>query len=617
MEAPIPVTTLVPSQKRPFEDDAQPSTPNRPSASTASTPLSVLSMDTPSPLQKPAFTNQANTPSAAPSTAPTLSQATPAASTNAQPPAKRRKITDQEKEAQRLEKEAKAKARAEKKEQKEAEDKLKAEQKAEEKKKKDEEKKKKDEEKKKKEDEKRRKEEEKLKKERSQLKLNAFFVKPKVSADSAGKSMVDNVQDPTTGPTLLAPDTGMARTNSAPPSPQKAIQKDAKSDYDRFFLPFSPAPNTTIAPWNAHLEDSDALAASKARMEKVMAQEDVEMEPVTIETYRTVFPKRRRGLDMMPIPEIVDLVNGSADKPIDLTGSTGKSRQEPLALLKQIPMKYLHFSEDVRPPYYGTYTKPHSIAEGRRLARNPISRGLEELDYDYDSEAEWEEPEEGEDLDSEGEEDLDDDGDEDLDGFLDDDDDTNLKRRLVNGDQEPVSSGLCWEDVSGVSILNDGSGAICTDFRDFKMGFLLDPQPQTIDPFSTSYWVATAPTLPPVPGQPTIKNAVNGLMNPPRLPLTSRPANVSLNTLNPASNASPTSSLATPSKGTKPKQTIPADQLPAFKAEIDGQDLTKIAMIEALKKKFPKLGKQAITDTLGLVAKRVGSSQKEKVWVLL
>lgn len=31
---------------------------------------------------------------------------------------------------------------------------------------------------------------------------------------------------------------------------------------------------------------------------------------------------------------------------------------------------------------------------------------------------------------------------------------------------------------------------------------------------------------------------------------------------------------------------IPADQMPAFKAEVAGSDLTKIALIEALKKKY-------------------------------
>lgn len=465
----------------------------------------------------------------------------------------------------------------------------------------------------------------------SQMRLNAFFGKPKTAPDASAQSTVDIVLNPAQGQTLLAPETATTNTNSAPPSPQKAIQKNAKTDYERFFLPFSLPAHAILAPCNAFLRDVDSMAAARTRLDNLIAQVDVEMEPITFENVRSLFPKRRRGMKTVSILEIVDLVNGSAEKPIDLTEDGGSAPQQPLSVLKQIPMKYLHFPEDVRPPYYGTYTKPHSRPEEHKLARNPLCRGLPDMNYDYDSEAEWEEPEEGEDLDSEGEEDLDDEGEEDMDGFLDDEDDTQVKRRLLNGDQEPVSTGLCWEDAHGVSRLNDGSGAISTEFKGFRMGFLLgkrhhpastknmltnaydiEPQPQSIDPFSTAYW-----TPEPAPNQTSIhvaskEGTAYGLMNPPRLPLSSRPVNGLLNTLN----TPQSSSAGNATKAVKPKRMISADQLAAFKAEIEGQDLTKLGMIEALKKKFPKVPKDAITNTLTAVAKRVGPSEKEKRWVL-
>ncbi len=73
------------------------------------------------------------------------------------------------------------------------------------------------------------------------------------------------------------------------------------------------------------------------------------------------------------------------------------------------------------------------------------------MDYDYDSEGEWEEPGEGEDLDSEGEEEIESEDGDDMEGFLDDEDVADSakalqKRRLVTGDLEPISTGLCWED---------------------------------------------------------------------------------------------------------------------------------------------------------------------------
>jgi chromatin assembly factor 1 subunit A len=86
-----------------------------------------------------------------------------------------------------------------------------------------------------------------------------------------------------------------------------------------------------------------------------------------------------------------------------------------------------------------------------------------------------------------------------------------------------------------------------------------------------------------------------------------------LNTLN----GPQKSAAATPTKPAKAKRQVPTEQLPAFKAEIEGKDLTKIGMIEALKKAFPKLPKDAISNTLSVVAARVGPTEKEKRWVLV
>jgi len=48
-------------------------------------------------------------------------------------------------------------------------------------------------------------------------------------------------------------------------------------------------------------------------------------------------------------------------------------------------MKLLQFHEDVRPPYFGTYTKTSLFVTGRR----PLGLAAE-MDYEYDSEEEWE-----------------------------------------------------------------------------------------------------------------------------------------------------------------------------------------------------------------------------------
>ncbi|CAI9628383.1 unnamed protein product [Alternaria burnsii] len=595
MEDPTPVAPV--PQKRPHEnDDTEPSisTPVKQIHSEASSPLSVLSVQTPSPLKSSA--PNSNAPDNSNASAPTTSQ-----------PAKRRKLTTQEKEAQRLEKEAKAKAREERKAQKEAEEKVKAEQKAQ----KDEEKRKKneerDEKKRLKEEEQQRIEEEKAKKARSQMKLNAFFVKPKAGT-SSGQTVVASSQNLTASSVSLTSTSGVD-TNLAPPSPQKTIVKNAQSDYERYFLPFNLPPHTILASTNPLLDDPERLETARTRLENIITQKSTSTETITRETLLSSLPRRDQlTRKTATITEVIERVNGSSDQPIDLTADKG-----PLELLKDIPMKYIHFCKDVRPPYYGTYTRPYTDMEASRLARNPLARVRQDTDYDYDSEAEWEEPEEGEDLDSDGEDDNEDEAEDDMDGFLDDEEDPQLKRRLISGDLVPVSTGLCWEDADRVSRLNDGSDAICTDFKDFRMGFLLDSQMSSIDPFSTAYWAPDPATASATANATKKDGSANSAMNPPRAPLVQRSMNGLLNTLN----GPQKSAAATPTKPAKAKRLVPTEQLPAFKAEIEGKDLTKIGMIEALKKAFPKLPKDAISNTLSVVAARVGPTEKEKRWVLV
>ncbi|KAI8148570.1 chromatin assembly factor 1 subunit A-domain-containing protein [Fennellomyces sp. T-0311] len=69
----------------------------------------------------------------------------------------------------------------------------------------------------------------------------------------------------------------------------------------------------------------------------------------------------------------------------------------------QISMKLLQFTEDVRPAYYGTWTK----SSKRINARCPLAKDEGLVDYEHDSEGEWEPEGEGEEIQS-GDEDEDD-----------------------------------------------------------------------------------------------------------------------------------------------------------------------------------------------------------------
>jgi len=91
--------------------------------------------------------------------------------------------------------------------------------------------------------------------------------------------------------------------------------------------------------------------------------------------------------------------------------------------------KFLGFHEDVRPPYRGTWSKSSSIVTGRR----PYGKDAAYLDYENDSEEEWEEgdEEEGEDL-QDGDDGVDEEDDmqrdeEDNDGWLAAEDDLGIE----------------------------------------------------------------------------------------------------------------------------------------------------------------------------------------------
>jgi chromatin assembly factor 1 subunit A len=67
--------------------------------------------------------------------------------------------------------------------------------------------------------------------------------------------------------------------------------------------------------------------------------------------------------------------------------------------------RFLSFFEDCRPPYHGTWSKKSSVVTGAK----PFGKDTDVLDYEVDSEAEWEEGDDdmGEDVESKGDDDED------------------------------------------------------------------------------------------------------------------------------------------------------------------------------------------------------------------
>jgi chromatin assembly factor 1 subunit A len=463
------------------------------------------------------------------------------------PPAKRRKLTPSEKIEQQRVKDVKA---AEKAEQKARRD--------EEKRVKDEEKRLKAEEKEVKRREKdleeERKNQDKLKKERSQMRLGAFFQKPATPAKATGPT--DDLEDSaararrrslsletyedvadqirrSASPAKSAKGSKGTPKSSQPAKPsQLAIHqtpsKAAVSDYKKHFLPFDLQSHTILAPLRyAHRssdETDNAQAVFDADLHDPTLQEkyDLGLMP-SYANIENIFPSEQRASGNMDFPtarQLVEQIHGSSSQqPIDLTQDA--SFQNPVDLLQSLPLRYLHFAEDVRPPYFGTYTKKRSKTSSRHLSRNPFARERDDTNYDYDSEAEWEEPEEGEDLLNDEDDEAESNGDPDeMDEFLDDEhDEMRNKRKQITGDLLPVSTGLCWEDEKRKMVLSTEHCEGASDLSDMRMDFIIPGfTGKTIDPFSTAYW---EPAIMPPPGIP-VKDTFGLSQQPARQPLKER-----------------------------------------------------------------------------------------------
>lgn len=560
------------------------------------------------------------------------------------PPPKRAKLTFAEKEAKRIEKEFRDQERAAEKSKKEAErqahaeikarkdaekeaerKKKEAEKEAERKKKeaekeekrlvqeaekaaKEERKRLKEEGKRLKDEEKQKAEEERKKKERSQKKLNSFFAIPATTASSTSvegrKSMSPAPSNP-----------GLAVATASP----RALTpgKPKPSAFDKLFPAFFVQPNVTMAPINRFERDEEASEALEKLIDSYILEN---RSPGCLRTFDAMsmfhlsgHNNVARGKSFVSVREIMTEFSGNATRPIDLTTDSQNTQiKRTSALLEKIPMKFLQFQEDVRPPYRGTYTK-RPINGIMRLARNPLRRDLPDTNYDYDSEAEWVEDEDGEDLNSGGEEEEEcgEDAD-DMDGFLDDsgEDAAQSRRLLLQGDLEHSSTGLCWEDRHKRSTN--------VKMMPYRMEVIVDPKLKAIDPLATHYWQSTP-----------CKS-----MEPPRVPLNNlKPNSSSMNSNKPIKPFfTPASDFAKPdsdstqnqplrasasSKPEKPKKLLPKEDMQTFNDAVRGNDLSKVGLIEVLKKKFPGRTGGQVKATLETFARRVGQKEADKRWVLI
>lgn len=244
---------------------------------------------------------------------------------------------------------------------------------------------------------------------------------------------------------------------------------------------------------------------------------------------------------------------------------------------QDINYKLIQFHSDVRPAYFGTVTTTPA-ARGLVTGRCPCVK-TDDLNYDYDSEADWIE---GEDDDA-GEE-LGDDDDISVaskdsysgesDDFLDDED--NPRPREDRGTSEYLMP----------SILGIFHALDCAPVQHMHLQKLVDTD-LPIDPFE-NYWD---------PISTSCENSKDFTAE--TAPLNAVPLKKT--------------SITTPGIAAA----FPDSLLPAFRKAIQGCNLTKINLVEKLRIEFKphKVSKRAIEDKLSEVAQRQGKSQHD-VWTL-
>ncbi|GAB7346994.1 hypothetical protein MBLNU459_g3145t2 [Dothideomycetes sp. NU459] len=505
------------------------------------------------------------------------------------PPKKRRKLTAPEKQEQMKAKEQKDRERMELKAKREEEKRLKDEDKRRKNEEKEARQREKDMKKAEEDKERARKEEEKAKKEKSQMRLNSFFARPKVLSTpppAAPSLSVDRKESPSAEP------------GSAIPSTSQTISTPRKSDYQRYFLSFEMPSHTTCAPYIlSRTAEKAATSEHKADtlLEQLYKDASAVAKSPSITTFFTLQGKRSRGAWQPNVREVVESLNGSLENPIDLTDHGGQ-HYGPEDLLGAVTMRHLHFAEDVRPPYLGTYTKTMSPRSSARLRRRPFSRIRKDTNYDYDSEAEWEEPEEGEDILSEGEDDEESVGSVDeMEGFLDDAEVGDGKRRMITGDLKPVSSGMCWDDLLGHP--SDGQDR-SFNLDEMRIDFLFERPVESVDPFSTIYW-RSEPASKPAPPKFTeakVLQIENGKLGVPKSIL--QPRSSPNETIIGAASGMKGPIMAVASgKSAKPAaQPLKDEDLAEFQEAVVGSNINKIELLKALKKRFPKHTNDTIKD---------------------
>lgn len=490
------------------------------------------------------------------------------------PSPKRRKISTEEKEKMRLEKELIKKQKEEEREQLR---KLKEEEKEQLRKQKEEEKeqlrKQKEEDKRAREEDKRRREEERKKaaEEKELERAKIAEEKAKLAEEKEAKRLEKEAE-------LKKKEQEQTRIMSffnkktTKKSKKAAVDSDKTLDFDKDFLPF-------------HVKDTVCMA-DKIECD-MMDQDPVDwLNSLNLSADNNTNTAVEEEEAPVPAKTIITHIQTAATLGLNPDVYNGTPSD---TLVNALPRRYLQFYGDERPAYLGTYSKSCS----RDLFQNPLFQ-VPGLDYEYDSEADWED--EGEDIEDDemsGDEEMEDD---EMADFVCSDDakSPSAVATKVTTAQEPVVVWGC-SDMIGMTFGGLIAQGGIDPFRDYWTVAKVDVQTESKSEASTA----------------TVTNAAATSSTPAKTELS--PFAVLSKTLSssPAVASTTKQFLA----AAKPQKLIAGDDLTALLKRINGSDDNKALLTELLCKQYPQYTRKMVTATIQHYAERQGP-KTDKRWVL-
>lgn len=234
------------------------------------------------------------------------------------------------------------------------------------------------------------------------------------------------------------------------PTTRKEEDKAPKSDFELTFLPCQ---YKNMAPTNPfYRRVGDELLGSMAAQNR--PREELLSEFVG-QFGRRRAAKRRPTRGIHPPVCVRNVVKAVTES--DVLGGNAEERAkqglEQLNNRRLVPLKLLQFQSDRRPGWYGTWTRSTNLISARKpFGQDPIA-----LDYNYDSEAEWDEDGEGENVDGLDEEKEDEESavssesDSEMNDWLEDDLEEDVD------DEEPVPPAASKTSAAHSALVSDAS----------------------------------------------------------------------------------------------------------------------------------------------------------------